>query len=90
MNKLERMLENNLEDILGGYMNGMMDYPEDYKEMTKEEVIEYCIPDIYNQLSNGGHTRYRDGIAEELKFLGNKYIHSRIITVAEECGILSE
>lgn len=90
-NKAKKQLENNLNDILGGYMNGMDDYPDEYPQMTLDKCISYCIPDIYDQISDGaGFTRYREGICDNLKFLGNDYIYSEIKRIADECGILKE
>jgi len=87
----ETLLDNNLNHILGGYENGMCDYPDEFPKLTREEVIDLCIPEIYNQFSDGnGYTAFRKGIADELKFLGNEHILGRIIQIAKECDILKE
>ena len=87
----KELLENNLNNILGGYENGMCDEPDDFPKLTKEQVIDYCIPEIYNQFSDGsGCTVYGRGISDCIKFLGNDYIYNKIIEIAKECDILED
>lgn len=86
---MKRQLKYNVEEVLDMYYNGMCDNPEDYPEMTIEECREYVTSEIYNMKSDGhGHTRYADGICDELKFLGNDYIYTVIDTYAIDLEII--
>lgn len=87
----ETLLENNINYILGGYENGMSDDPDEFPRLTEEEVIDMCIPEIYDQISDGnGYTMFGEGIARELKFLGNDLIHQKILEIARDSDILKE
>ena len=89
MNARKIQLQNNVEEVLDEYLNGMYDRPEDYPEMTLEECREYVTSQIYDMKSNGGgHTFYRSGICDELKFLGNDYIYKVIDEYAIDNGII--
>ena len=72
----EQQLQNNVEEILNYYCNSMTDFgEEEYPPMTKEEYREYVISELYDMKSDGGgHTRYKKGICDELRFLGNAVI----------------
>ena len=57
--------------------------------MSEDEAIDYAISQVYDLWDSGyGMTRYAKGICKDLKFLGNEYITSRILAIAEECGVL--
>lgn len=88
----EKQLQYNVEEVLDMYLNGMYDYgEEDYPEMTIEECREYVTSEIYDMRSDGhGHTRYANGICDDLKFLGNDYIYSVIDEYAKGNGIIKE
>ena len=93
MAKLSRrgkQLVNNLEFIFGSYYNGITDYGEkEYPLLTEEEAINMAIPEIYNTKCDGhGWTQFGTGICKDLKFLGNDYIKSEVIRIAEECEVL--
>ena len=91
MNIMEQQLRKNVEEVLDEYLNGMYDYPEDYPEMTIDECRKFVTEQIYNMKSNGGgHTVYRNGICDELRFLGNDYIYNVIDKYAIENGIIAE
>lgn len=84
-------LQNNVEQVIDEYLNGMYDYPEDYPEMTVEDCREYVASQIYDMKSDGhGTTFYRDGICDELRFLGNDYIYKVIDEYAVANGIIKE
>ena len=85
----QKQLQRNVEEVLDEYCNGMYDYPDEYPEMTIGECREYVTSMIYDMKSNGnGITRYGTGICDNLKFLGNEYIHSVIDKYAHGCGII--
>ena len=84
-----KQLQLNVECILDSYLNGMYDYPEEYPKLTKDECRQYVIEQVYDLKDYGnGHTKYRKGICDNLRFLGNDYIYSIIDKYAEENGIL--
>lgn len=84
-------LQNNVEQVIDEYLNGTYDFPEEYPEMTLEECREYVTSQIYDMKSNGhGHTFYRDGICDELRFLGNEYIYKVIDEYAIANGIIKD
>ena len=85
----EKQLQNNVEYILDMYYNQMMDY--DDPPMTKEECREYCTSQIYDIKSDGcGYCKSREGICDNLRFLGNEYIYKVIDEYAADNGILIE
>lgn len=85
----QRQLQYNVEQVLDEYYNGMEDYPEEYPEMTLEECRQYVTEQIYDMKSNGhGVTRYAHGICDNLRFLGNEYIHKVIDDYAIGNGII--
>ena len=85
----ERQLQRNVEYVLDGYYNEMTDY--DASPMTKDECRTYCTDLIYDMKYDGsGHCKYKDGICDNLKFLGNEYIYGVIDQYAYENGILKE
>lgn len=87
----QRQLQYNVEQVLDEYYNGMEDYPEEYPEMTIEECRKYVTEQIYDMKSNGsGHTRYANGICDNLRFLGNEYIHKVIDEYAIGNGIIKD
>ena len=89
MNIKQKQLQNNVEQVVDEYLNGMYDYPEDYPEMTIEECRKYVTEQIYDMKSNGhGRTFYGNGICDDLRFLGNDYIHKVIDEYAMESGII--
>lgn len=90
MNKRELQLENNIGWVLGGYANGMTDYGlDEYPQMTEEDCIDWVKDQIYDMRSNGsGFCHYGKGVCKHLKFLGNDYIHERIIAIAKELDII--
>ena len=88
----EKQLQNNVEEVLDMYYNGMLDCGEDeYPTMSKEDCRKYVTAEIYNIQSDGhGYTRYREGICDDLKFLGNEVIFAAIDKYADELGILKQ
>ena len=67
----------------------MMDYHEDYPKMTTQECRDYVMNEIFDMKSDGsGCTKYRKGICDDLKFLGNVYIYKVIDTYAKMNGII--
>ena len=90
LNRRQKQLVNNLEFIFGSYYNGITDYgEEEYPLLTEEKAIDMAIPEIYNiKCDGGGWTRFGIGICKDLKFLGNNYIKSEVIRIAEECEVL--
>lgn len=91
MKARKMQLQNNVEQVIDEYLNGIYDYPEEYLEMTLEECREYVTSQIYDMKSNGhGHTFYKDGICDELRFLGNEYIYKIIDEYAIANGIIKE
>lgn len=91
MKARKMQLQNNVEQVIDEYLNGIYDYPEEYPEMTLEECREYVTSQIYDMKSNGhGHTFYRNGICDELRFLGNEYIYKVIDEYAIANGIIKD
>lgn len=91
MNKDEKQLKLNVEAVLDMYLNGMCDEPDIYTEMSKTECRMYVIGQIYDMKDYGnGRTKYKDGICNNLKFLGNEYINSVIDKYARDNGILKK
>lgn len=91
MNARKMQLQNNVEQVIDEYLNGIYDYPEEYPEMTLEECREYVTSQIYDMKSNGhGHIFYKDGICDELRFLGNEYIYKVIDEYAIANGIIKD
>ena len=91
MNARKMQLQNNVEQVIDEYLNGIYDFPEEYPEMTLEECREYVTSQIYDMKSNGhGHTFYRNGICDELRFLGNEYIYKVIDEYAIANGIIKD
>ena len=89
--KKEKQLQYNVEEVLDMYYNGTLDFPEDYPEMTIEECRKYVTSEIYDIKSDGhGHTRYANGICDDLKFLGNDFIYNVIDTYAKDLGLIKE
>ena len=89
--KKEKQLQYNVEEVLDMYYNGTLDFPKDYPEMTIEECREYVTSEIYDMKSDGhGHTRYAQGICDDLKFLGNDFIYNAIDTYAKDLGLIKE
>ena len=87
----KKQLQLNVEEILDEYYNGMYDYPEDYPKMTIKECREYVLDQVYDIESNGnGYMRFKKGICDDLKFLGNDYIYNVIDTYAKDSGIIKE
>ena len=85
----QKQLQNNVEEVLDEYLNGMYDYPDEYPQMTVEECREYVTSQIYDIKSNGGGmTMYKDGICDNLRFLGNEYIYKVIDEYADGNGII--
>ena len=86
----EKQLRLNAEALLGEYLNGMCDCgEEEYPPMSRDECREWVVSQVYDMTSYGdGHIKYRDGICDDLRFLGNDTIFSIIDKVAEECGVL--
>ena len=80
MKARKMQLQNNVEQVIDEYLNGIYDYPE-----------EYVTSQIYDMKSNGhGHTFYRNGICDELRFLGNEYIYKVIDEYAIANGIIKD
>lgn len=87
----KRQLQLNVEAVLDLYLNGMTDDPDEYPEMTKEQCRDYVTSQIYDMKDwGGGRTTYKDGICDNLRFLGNEYIYGVIDKYAKENGILKE
>lgn len=83
MSRQSQLVEN-IEYVVGEYYNGMLDDPEEYPALTKEECIEYVKDSIYDMKVSGSHCRYKDGICDDLKFLGDEYIDKQIMELAED------
>lgn len=89
--KREEQLRNNLEEIIYGYGNGQSDWGmEDYPNLTKEQWLDYCVPEVYNMRCDKGKTIYRDGICDDLRFLGNDKIKEVIMEIAGEEGLIAK
>jgi hypothetical protein len=84
-----RQLRLNVEEIIDEYVNGM--YDDNYPEMTIEECREYVKSQVYDRKAYGnGFTGFREGVCDDLRFLGTECINSVIDQYARESGIIRE
>lgn len=83
-------LKANVEQVIWEYANGVNDCgEEEYPLLTETEAIKYAKDQIYDMKSDGcGWTVYREGVCDDLKFLGDEYIDEQILNEAYEAGII--
>ena len=85
-----RQLVNNIEALLYEYDNSITDgYWEPFK--NDDELINWTYGQIFNLKDDGhGWTVYRDGICDDLKYLGKEYIINEIKRIGHEIGVVEE
>ena len=91
MNANVKQLRLNVEELVYGYLNGQTDCGTDmYPNLTPEQWFDYCVPEIYNMYVKAqGSTWYRDGICDNLRFLGNDTIREVIVEIAKGEGLVA-
>lgn len=91
MKKID-IFRNNVEYIVWGYANAMSD--SGAPALTMQEVIDMCIPEVYNFISDGNGSAYFNDMAasqaKALKFIPAVEKKSIIRDCALEAGIVKE